>query len=53
VANGSTNKEIARDLDISEKSVKHYMTTIMQKLHVLNRVEAASILLQASERSAQ
>jgi DNA-binding NarL/FixJ family response regulator len=40
VALGMTNKEIARRLSISEKTVKHYMTNIMQKLHVRNRVEA-------------
>jgi DNA-binding NarL/FixJ family response regulator len=40
VAQGMTNKEIARRLNISEKTVKHYMTNIMQKLHVRNRVEA-------------
>jgi two-component system nitrate/nitrite response regulator NarL len=40
VARGMTNKEIARTLNISEKTVKHYMTNIMQKLHVRNRVEA-------------
>lgn len=43
VADGLTNKEIARDLEISEKTVKHYMTNIMQKLQVRNRVEAALI----------
>lgn len=43
VAQGQTNKEIARELDISEKTVKHYMTNIMQKLQVRNRVEAALI----------
>jgi two-component system, NarL family, nitrate/nitrite response regulator NarL len=41
VAAGSTNKEVAIVLKISEKTVKHYMTNIMQKLHVRNRVEAA------------
>lgn len=40
VAQGLTNKEIARNLNISEKTVKHYMTLIMQKLQVRNRVEA-------------
>src|SRR5262245_12694317 len=40
VARGMTNKEIAKILNISEKTVKHNMTNIMQKLHVRNRVEA-------------
>ena len=41
VASGDSNKEIAYNLTISEKTVKHYMTNIMQKLHARNRVEAA------------
>jgi two-component system, NarL family, nitrate/nitrite response regulator NarL len=44
VARGQTNKEIARGLTISEKTVKHYMTIIMQKLHARNRVEAVLAL---------
>ncbi len=41
VASGDANKEIGYDLKISEKTVKHYMTNILQKLHARNRVEAA------------
>lgn len=41
VASGRSNKEIGRDLDLTEKTVKHYMTNILQKLQVRNRVEAA------------
>jgi two-component system, NarL family, nitrate/nitrite response regulator NarL len=41
VAHGLTNREIAKELQIGEKTVKHHMTTIMQKLQVRNRVEAA------------
>ncbi len=41
VAQGKSNKEIANDLGIQEKTVKHYMTAIMGKLHARNRVEAA------------
>ena len=41
VANGLTNKEIADQLFLSEKTVKHYMTNILEKLQVRNRVEAA------------
>jgi DNA-binding NarL/FixJ family response regulator len=36
---GSTNREIATTLAIGEKTVKHYMTILMQKLNVRNRVE--------------
>jgi DNA-binding NarL/FixJ family response regulator len=49
VAEGQTNKEVARTLKISEKTVKHYMTTIMQKLHVRNRVEACAMVLRFSQ----
>jgi two-component system nitrate/nitrite response regulator NarL len=41
VAEGLSNKEIALALDLSEKTVKHYMTNVLQKLQVRNRVEAA------------
>lgn len=37
---GDTNKEIATKLSISEKTVKFYMTNIMQKFGVKNRVAA-------------
>lgn len=37
---GRTNKEIAKALAISEKTVKCYMTTVMQKLNARNRTEA-------------
>ena len=38
---GMSNREIANDIFLSEKTVKHYMTNIMHKLHVSNRVQAA------------
>ena len=47
VAQGRTNKEIAIQLKIGEKTVKHYMTNIMQKLQVRNRVEAVLALQKA------
>ena len=40
VAEGQSNKEIGQKLFIAEKTVKHYMTNILQKLQVRNRVEA-------------
>ncbi|MDI4664605.1 response regulator transcription factor [Xanthobacter autotrophicus] len=36
---GKKNSEIARALALSEKTVKGYMSTLMQKLHARNRVE--------------
>ena len=39
VANGMSNQEIGLQLGLAEKTIKHYMTNIMQKLHVRNRVE--------------
>jgi len=43
VSLGCSNKEIGRHLDLQEKTVKHYMTGILQKLNVRNRVEAAVV----------
>jgi len=36
-----SNREIAEQVFLSEKTIKHYMTNIMHKLHVSNRVQAA------------
>jgi two-component system nitrate/nitrite response regulator NarL len=41
VAQGNTNKEIAVELYVSERTIKHHMTNVLQKLQVRNRVEAA------------
>lgn len=47
VAAGNSNKEIGGTLYLSEKTVKHYMTNILQKLQVRNRVEAALLAFKA------
>lgn len=44
VAAGMSNKEVGERLHLSEKTVKHYMTIIMEKLGVRNRVEAALLV---------
>lgn len=41
MSTGLSNKEIGRELGLQEKTVKHYVTNILQKLQVRNRVEAA------------
>lgn len=50
VAAGDSNKEIAAQLFLSEKTVKHHMTNILQKLQVRNRVEAALMARSTSPR---
>lgn len=47
VAAGKSNKEIGHDLNVQEKTVKHYMTIILSKLQARNRVEAALIAQKA------
>jgi len=49
VAIGASNKEIGQKLYLSEKTVKHYMTNILQKLQVRNRVEAALMAQRTSQ----
>jgi len=41
VAEGKQNKHIARELEISEKTVKAHLTTIFQALGVTDRTQAA------------
>lgn len=43
VSQGMSNREVGLKLDLQEKTVKHYMTSILQKLHLRNRVEAAML----------
>jgi DNA-binding NarL/FixJ family response regulator len=52
VSNGLTNREVASKLSISEKTVKHHMGCVMQKLHARNRVEAVTALRHYREREA-
>jgi two-component system nitrate/nitrite response regulator NarL len=49
---GKTNKEIAIAIKISEKTVKHYMTALMQKLQVRNRLEVVIAAHKFNERQA-
>ncbi|MFN3883642.1 MAG: response regulator [Rhodocyclaceae bacterium] len=46
LSQGLNNREIGERLHLAEKTVKHYMTIILQKLHVRSRTEAALLALQ-------
>jgi DNA-binding NarL/FixJ family response regulator len=50
VAVGDSNKEIGERLNLTEKTVKHHVSNILQKLQVRNRVEAA-LLARTGERT--
>lgn len=41
IGTGLTNREIGAQIFLSEKTIKHYVTNILQKLQVRSRVEAA------------
>jgi DNA-binding NarL/FixJ family response regulator len=48
VSRGLSNKHVAIQLDLQEKTVKHHMTRILAKLKVGNRTEAAIVYHEAS-----
>jgi two-component system response regulator DevR len=49
VAEGKTNKEIAADVFLSDKTVKNYVSSILSKLHLERRAQAAAFV--AKQRS--
>ncbi len=44
VADGKTNREIGEELRLAEKTVKNYVSSILSKLEVARRAEAAAYL---------
>ena len=50
IAEGCTNKEVGAKLGLSEKTVKNYLSTVFEKLHVSRRAEAAVIYAQGKNR---
>lgn len=52
LSEGRSNREIGEQLHLTEKTVKHYVTGILQKLEVRNRTEAARLAIQDLGRRA-
>jgi len=50
VVQGLTNREIGERLHLSEKTIKHYITNILEKLHVRSRMEAAMLAVRGAKR---
>jgi two-component system response regulator DevR len=46
VARGRTNAETGRNLHLSEKTVRNYVSTILEKLHMANRIELATYAVE-------
>jgi DNA-binding NarL/FixJ family response regulator len=50
VARGMTNREIGTDLSLAEKTVRNYVSSILGKLEVSRRAEAAAYVTRHSRR---
>ena len=48
VTQGLSNKEVGARLQLSDKTIKHYLTSVFQKLHVRSRLEAAMLMKKMS-----
>ncbi|HTX89814.1 MAG TPA: response regulator transcription factor [Anaerolineales bacterium] len=46
VAQGKTNAEIAQSLNLSEKTARNYVSTILEKLQLSNRIELATYAIK-------
>lgn len=51
IAEGRTNKEVAAEMNLAEKTVKNYLSTVFEKLHVTRRSQAAVLYAQMQNRS--
>lgn len=52
IAEGFTNKEVAAELGLSEKTVKNYLSNVFEKLHISRRAQAAAYYTQNLGRQA-
>jgi two-component system response regulator DevR len=48
IAEGHSNKEVANDLGLAEKTVKNYLSNVFEKLHVSRRSQAAAMFMRES-----
>jgi DNA-binding NarL/FixJ family response regulator len=51
VAEGKTNREIARALGLSDKTVRNYLSHVFEKLHLSRRAEAAAFFARQRIKS--
>lgn len=53
VARGATNKEVARQLDITERTIKAHLSAIFKKLSVRDRLQLVLKLAPVAERTSE
>lgn len=46
LSEGKTNKEIAQEMVLHEKTVRNYVSQVLSKLGVTNRIQAASLVMK-------
>lgn len=46
ISQGKTNAEVAAALNLSEKTARNYVSTILEKLHLANRIELATYAIK-------
>ena len=51
ITEGKTNREIAADLKLAEKTIKNYVSSILSKLGVARRSEAAAYLVRHTRKN--
>ena len=51
VTQGKTNKEISQEINLSDKTVKNYVSNILGKLEVARRSQAAAYVAERRSRS--
>lgn len=51
VADGKTNKEIAVELSLSDKTVKNYLQNLFKRLRITRRTQAATLYIQFQQRA--
>jgi DNA-binding NarL/FixJ family response regulator len=51
IAEGKTNRQIASDLYLAEKTVKNYVSNLLAKLGMERRTQAATYAARLDERS--
>ena len=53
IGEGRSNREIAEEMALAEKTVKNYISTVFAKLGVTRRTQAAALAARLDERERQ